>query len=97
MIISDNDLVLIRLPNDLNYTGRQRHYDCWFRVKFIDNDGTFIGKLERIDKYEFTLYKIDDCVSLSRDKVQHVYQNGEQWCYGDGITICNCTGLCREK
>lgn len=38
-----------------------------------------------------------DCERFDNSKVQRVFQNGEQFCYGDNITICNCAGLCRNK
>jgi len=97
MKIKNNDLVLLRLPNDLNNKGRQRHYDTWFTVMFIDLDGTFIGRCDRVDKFEFTLYKKGDHIKLYVDKVLHVYKKGEQFCYSDNITICKCEGLRRNK
>ncbi len=96
-MIKDQDLVMIRLPNDLSYDGRQRHYNTWFRVLFIDIDGTFIGRCERKDYFEFTLYKIGEDVRFDISQVQRIYDQGEQFCYGDNITICKCTGLCRDK
>lgn len=97
MKIKDNDLVMLRLPNDLEYKGRKRHYNTWFRVMFIDTDETFIGKCEKTDRFEFTLYKVGEHIRLDIDKVLHVYKDGEQFCYGDNITICYCKGLCRNK
>ena len=88
---------MLRLPNDLNYQGRQRHYDTWFRVMFVDTDGTFIGKCERVDFPEFALYKKEETHRLQIDKVQHVYKEGEQFCYGDKVSICDCKGLCQNK
>lgn len=64
---------------------------------FIDNDGTFIGRLERHHWHEYTDHKKGDDVRLELDKVQRIYITGEQFCYGDGITICSCSGLCRNK
>ncbi len=95
--LKEQSLVMLRLPNDLAYEGRQRHYNTWFRVMFIDNDETFIGKCEKIDTFEFTLYPVGKDVRLNIDKIQHIYKEGEQWCYGDNISICDCTGLCRDK
>lgn len=90
------ELVMIRLNNDPSYTGRQRHYNTWFTVMFIDNDGSFIGRCTRVDP-DFTLYQFNQDVKLSQDKVQHTYQQGEQFCYSDKITICKCKGLCDNK
>ncbi len=95
--IKIDDLVMLRLPNILEQESRQRHYNTWFRVMFIDNNGTFIGRCEILEKYEFTLYKEGQDICLNTDKVQHIYKEGEQFCYGDNVTICECTGLCRNK
>ncbi len=99
MDIKEKDLVMLRLPNNLEQEGHKNHYNTWFRVMFIDNDGTFIGKCERIDKIEFTLYKKNEQVQLNIDKVLSVYDenDGRQWCYSDDITRCNCPGVCRNK
>ena len=96
MEFKEQDLILIRLNNNPNYEGRQRHYNTWFRVMFIDNDKTFIGRVEKVDK-EFELHKIGDDVRFDIDKVQDKYKEGQQWCYGDNITTCECSGLCRNK
>lgn len=92
-----DDLVMLRLPNDLNEKGRKDHFNTWFRVVFVDNDDTFIGEVQKVDRFEFLLYKIGEHVKLSTDKILHTYKNGEQFCYGDNITICECSGLCRNK
>lgn len=97
MEIKEQDLVMLRLKNFPHQEGRQRHHNTWFRVMFIDNNGTFIGKVEKIERGEFTLYSIGEDILLSVEKVQHVYQDGEEFCYGDGVTICDCIGLCRNK
>ncbi len=96
MEIKEQDLILIRLNNNPNYEGRQRYYNTWFRVMFIDNDDTFIGRVEKVDK-EFEFHKIGDDVKFNIDKVQDKYKEGQQWCYGDNITTCKCSGLCRNK
>jgi len=41
------DLVMVRLNNGIKDAYRQPHYNVWLRVKFIDNDSTFIGEIER--------------------------------------------------
>lgn len=97
MEIKEKDLVMLRIPNDPNYEGRQRHYNTWFRVMFIDNDDSFIGECEKIDRTEFTLYEKGESIRLEINKVLRIYKEGEQFCYGDDITICQCTGLCRNK
>jgi len=97
MEFKENDLVMLRLPNNPELEGRQRHYNTWFRVMFIDNDETFVGRCELIDWSEFTWCEKGEDIVLRIDKVQHVFQQGEEFCYGDNITICQCTGLCRNK
>jgi len=94
-IVKENDLVLLRLPNDLQYQGRQRNYSTWFRVLFINNDGTFQGQCERIDD-DFITYQSGQIVTLLIDKILRTYNN-EQFCYADNVTICDCDGLCRNK
>lgn len=95
--MKEYDLVMIRLPNDPSYEGRQRHYNTWLRGLFVDTDNTFIGEVERIDKYEFTLYEVGQKDRFLIDKIQDTYKKGQQWCYSDNITICECPGLCRNK
>jgi hypothetical protein len=97
MELKEQDLIMIRLNNDPDKEGRQRHYNTWFRVMFIDTDGTFIGRVEKIDQHEFELYKIGEYVRLDIDKVQIKYEAGQQWCYSDDITICECNSFCRNK
>lgn len=97
MNISDNDLVMLRLPNDPPKEGRQRHFNTWFRVLFIDNDHTFMGKCERVEWPYFKLYKKEQIVKLDSGKVLQVYKIGDQFCYSDNVTVCDCHGLCRNK
>lgn len=97
MTPKEGDLVLLRLTNDDEPACRKRHYNTWFRVMFIDLDNTFIGKVERIEKYEFTRYKIGEDIRLPIDKILQIYTEGNQWCYSDNVTICECSGLCRNK
>lgn len=93
--MSEGQLVLLRLPNNIVYTGRQPHYNTWFRVLFIDTDGTFIGRLER-KHFLFELYPLGSDHRLKASDVQNAYTGG-QWCYDDGVTVCDCPGLCRNK
>lgn len=92
----EKDLVMVRLNNDLKNKGRQRHYNTWFRVMFVDNNNTFIGRVEKIDS-NFSLYKIKEDVLLNMNIVQRKYEDFQQWCYTDNTTICDCSGLCRNK
>jgi hypothetical protein len=94
----EGDLVMIRLSNDPDSDYRQRHYNTWFRVMFIDNDNTFVGRCERVEySHEFKLYKLDQDVRFNIGNVLSIYKEGDQFCYGDGVTVCKCSGLCRNK
>ena len=86
--MKNNDLVLIRIIDKI-------YYNTWFRIMFIDNDNTFIGKCERIDN-DFNLYEIGDCIKFDKNQIQRIYNN-EEFCYSDNVTICKCKGLCRNK
>ena len=88
---SENDLVMVRIEGFGGYT------NTWWRVRFIDNDGTFIGELERRDRIMCEDYEIGEHVELETEDVQAVYQEGDQFCYGDQVTICDCKALCRNK
>jgi hypothetical protein len=91
MKFKEQDLVMVRQEIAFGYS------DTWWRVVFIDNDGTFVGKLERHHWYEYEAHKNGDLKKFSCEKVQRVYKEGEQFCYSDQITICNCSGLCKDK
>ncbi len=82
---------MLRLSTDYGYS------NTWWRVMFCDNDETFIGRLERCHWYEYTDHKKGEDVRWEIDKIQRVWEEGEQFCYGDNITICDCKGLCRNK
>lgn len=87
----DGDLVSIWTETSFG------HSNTWWRVMFIDNDGTFIGKLERHHWHEYEAHKKGDTEKLLCSDVGHVYKEGEQFCYSDKITICSCKGLCLDK
>ncbi len=89
--MKEEELVMLRLETQYGYT------DTWWRVMFIDNDGTFIGKLERHHWHEYTTHKKGDNETFDCDRIQQVYKDGDQFCYSDKITICKCEGLCREN
>ncbi len=89
--MKEGDLVLLNFETKYGYSA------TWWRVMFIDNDGTFIGKLERHHWHEYKAHKKGEDVKLDTDKVKHIYKNGEQFCYSDNITICDCKALCRNK
>lgn len=89
--LKDGELVCIRVLTRFGYS------NTWWRIMFIDNDGTFMGKLERYHWHEYEAHKKAEIVKLDIDDVSGVYKEGEQFCYGDHITICNCEGLCNNK
>jgi len=92
------DLVMVRLNNGIKDAYRQPHYNVWLRVKFIDNDSTFIGEIEK-KTFEYIQHEKGEQIRLNVDKVAEVYNenDGQQWCYSDDVTRCNCKGLCRNK
>lgn len=89
--MTENDLVCIRQQTRFGKS------NTWWRVMFIDNDGTFIGKLERCHWFEYEDHKIGETERLACDDVTQIYKEGEQFCYSDKITICSCAGLCQDK
>ena len=89
--IKDGDLVMIRLESDYGYS------NTWWRVLFWDLDDTFIGKLERRHWHEHAHLEIGLVQTHNEKEIQRVYQDGENFCYSDGITICDCRALCRNK
>lgn len=89
--IQESDLVMVRQPTNYGYS------NTWWRVLFIDNDGSFVGKLERCHWLEYETHKKGDCERFDLTEVKRIYNKGEKFCYGDNITICNCEGLCKEK
>lgn len=88
---SEGDLVMLRLNTKYGYS------NTWWRVMFCDNDDTFIGRLEKHHWLEYTEHKKGDDVKWDNVQVSHVLVLGEQFCYGDNITICECKALCRDK
>lgn len=101
MDFKENDLVLLRVPNEPEYSGRQRHYSIWVRVLFKD-DKTSNGKIERCPSFACGGYyanKKGDMVQFENTKVLEVFNDsdGKQWCYSDDVTRCDCPGLCRNK
>lgn len=91
MTFIEKDLVMVRLPSDFGYT------NTWWRVEFMDNDGTFIGRLERKHYFDYDTHLIGDVERFLNGSVQNVFKEGMKWCYGSSITICNCEGLCHDK
>lgn len=91
MKIKEGDLVMLRIETRYGFS------NSWWRVMFLDNDSTFIGKLERKHWRELPDCKIGDCNRHEAESVKRIFKEGEQFCYSDKITICECSGLCREK
>jgi hypothetical protein len=91
MNFKETDLVMLRLDTPFGYS------NTWWRVMFIDNDETFIGKLERRHWHEYEEHVKGETARFNCDEVKHVHKDGEQFCYGDKITVCRCNGLCKEK
>lgn len=93
--ITEGSLVMIRRknndPNSILFT------HTWWRVMFIDLDETFVGKLERHHWRDYTAHKKDDTERFEVKQIEGLYKEGQQFCYGDNITICDCPGLCRNK
>ena len=89
--LKEGTLVMLRLLADFGYT------NTWWRVMFMDTDGTFIGKLERHHWREYTAHKKGDVERFDAHLVQRIYSEGDQFCYADDTIICNCSGLCRDK
>ena len=87
---------MVKLPNDLTTKGSQIRYNVWLKIMFVDNDGTFIGKVDKIDS-NFTLYNKGEHIKLDTDMIKLVFKEGQQFCYGDNVTICGCKGLCKDK
>lgn len=85
------DLVMLRHNTEYGYS------NSWWRVVFIDNDNTFIGVLEKCHWLYYKNHKKGEHIRFDADSVQRVYQEGQQFCESDDITICSCIGLCREK
>ena len=77
MVVKENDLVMLRLSNKQT-NNRTRKYNTWFRVMFIDNDNTFIGRVEKVDRFEFNRYDIGKDVRLNVSDVLRKYEDGDQ-------------------
>lgn len=70
--------------------------DCWFRVMFKDNNGTFVGRLEKYDNFYSNYNILMEDQILPNEAVRQVYM-GEEFCCNDNVTTCDCKGLCRNK
>lgn len=96
-MIEEKDLVLLRLNNNLRIK-KQKHYNIWVRILFIDNDNTFYGRIERKES-GYNIHDIDFVIKSNLNKILDKYNrlDGRRWCYSDGVTLCECKGLCKNK
>lgn len=79
-----------------------RKFATWIRVKFIDNDNTFVGEVERVEKNRWTdtdilIYEKGQQVILGCNRVYAIEDTNKDFCYSDDVTQCSCPGLCRNK
>jgi hypothetical protein len=84
-----SDLVRVQVQ------GKYSTEHAWVRIATINDDKTFIGVAEKIDRYN-DKYIIGDQYLFDYYPGMLIY-NGQQLCYSDNVTICNCPGLCRDK
>lgn len=96
--ITEGDLVKmpVKLPEGMIYP--------WFKVLFVDLDGTFVGVLNKKipyygedshpHLYEHHRFNVD---LIKNVLAQGKLPEGKEWCYSDGFTICDCPGPCRNK
>ena len=96
----NDDIVAIRIIvtlYDSKFKPFKEIIDSWWKVMFKDSDGTFIGRNVKYDSH-FSHHKIKfEDTKFQNNVVKHVLSEGDQFCYADGVTICDCKGLCREK
>jgi len=84
------DLVCTRNEYEYGYT------NLWWEVMFIDDNGTFVGMLQR-KPLDYRKHTVGEHVTIEIDDIKAKYQGGEQFCYSDNVSICDCKGLCRNK
>jgi len=89
--IKEQDLVMLAIHTKYGYS------NTWWRVMFVDLDGTFIGKLEKRNPMAYHHHKMGEHVRLYIDEIKHIYKKGDQICYGSSLVVCDCEGLCRNK
>lgn len=90
--------------NDPSYKRNStfRRLATWIRVKFIDNDETFVGEVERIERntwseIDIQIFNKGEQVRIAMNRVTEVENKDMDFCYSDGVTQCNCPALCRNK
>jgi|25_taG_2_1085351.scaffolds.fasta_scaffold40092_2 hypothetical protein len=94
--VEERDLVLLRLSNQIPDAYRQRHYNNWIRLQYIDEDNICHGIFEKIEE-GFEIYKLGDKITFNLEQIGSVYSEGDEFCYKDQVTICDCPGLCRNS
>jgi len=93
--------------NENNLPEYKRDFDfkrlsAWLRVKMMDNDDTFIGEVERVERNMWSELEINflskqQQVRVAIDRVCEIEDQNMEFCYSDGVSQCSCPGLCREK
>lgn len=84
-----SDLVRVEIQ------GKYNTEHGWFRIAIINNDNTFCGMAEKIDRHN-DKYIIGNQYLLDYYPDMIIYTD-QQLCYSDNVSICTCPGLCREK
>jgi len=79
-----------------------RSLKSWIRVKFIDNDNTFVGEVEVVEyntwsELNIKILEKGQHVKINMDRVHGVEDVERDFCYSDRVTQCDCPGLCRNK
>ena len=97
-IVKEGDLVRVLLP----YGENKKDIAVWVRVKFIDNDGSISGNIEKSNPFELVMekdWRIGEpwMVQFNKKDILNIYEDWMQLCYSDNTTICTCPGICRNK
>jgi len=99
---------IISTNTDYNHTrehkldSNTRMFKTWIRVKFIDNDDTFAGEVERVESNRWSEIDINVLEKnshhrFSADRVDGTEDLSKDFCYSDNVAQCNCPGTCRNK
>lgn len=94
--ITEGDLVGVKVPVKEGKT------IIWHRVMFVDLDGSMIIRADKYPSFFDKEYPehmedrkiLDNQVSLIIRKED---ADRAQFCYSDGVTVCDCPGTCRNK
>lgn len=85
----EQDLVQVSMHTLYGWTS------FWARVMFIDTDDTFIGKIEKLPRRGID-GEIGEDIRIDSAKVTAKFE-GQQLCYSDDVSICDCPGVCRDN